>query len=86
MKAVFANFMVGNTAAYSVADCQADITKAASSRIDGFLLNMARGEAINGASLANAFTAANNLGFGFKLLLSSDYASNGLWIRPMSSR
>jgi hypothetical protein len=70
---------VGNTGSYSVADWQDDITKAAAAHIDGFALNMAVGEATNGASLANAFTAANNLGSAFKLFFSFDYAGNGLW-------
>ncbi len=79
VKAVFAHFMVGNTGSYSVADWQNDISTAAAAHIDGFALNMAVGEATNGASLANAFTAANNLGSGFKLFFSFDYAGNGLW-------
>ena len=78
VQAVFAHFMVGNTALYSVADWQDDMTNAAASRIDGFMLNIARGETTNGASLADAFTAASNLGNSFKLLFSFDYAGNGL--------
>jgi hypothetical protein len=70
---------VSNTALYSIADWQDDISKAAAAHIDGFALNMAVGEATNGDSLANAFTAANNLGSGFKLFFSFDYAGNGLW-------
>ncbi|KAK4149895.1 glycoside hydrolase [Chaetomidium leptoderma] len=79
VKAVFAHFMVGNTGLYTVADWEDDISKAAATHIDGFVLNMAAGEATNGASLANAFTAANNLGSSFRLLFSFDYAGNGLW-------
>lgn len=40
---------------------------------------MAHDEETNGASLANAFTAANNLGSSFKMMFSFDYAGNGLW-------
>ncbi len=81
VKAVFAHFMVGNTGSYTVADWQDDMTTAQAAHIDGFVLNMARGEATNGASLANAFTAAGNLGSTFKLLFSFDYAGNGLWAK-----
>lgn len=70
---------VGNTGSYTVADWQDDISKAAAAHIDGFALNMAVGETTNGASLQNAFTAANNLGSTFKLFFSLDYAGNGLW-------
>ncbi|KAK0625902.1 glycosyl hydrolase family 71-domain-containing protein [Immersiella caudata] len=79
VQVVFAHFMVGNTASYSVADWQDDISKAAAAHIDGFVLKMARGEATNGASLANAFTAAKNLRSTFNLLFSFVYAGNGLW-------
>jgi hypothetical protein len=79
VQAVFAHFLVGNTGLYTVADWEDDISKAAAAHIDGFVLNMANGEATNGASLTNAFTAANNLGSSFKLLFSFDYAGNGLW-------
>ncbi|KAK4139971.1 putative glucan endo-alpha-glucosidase agn1 protein [Dichotomopilus funicola] len=78
-QAVFAHFMVGNTAMYSVADWEDDMADASASHIDGFVLNMARGETTNGASLANAFTAVSNLGNDFKLFFSFDYAGNGLW-------
>ena len=60
-------------------DWQNDISLARDAHIDGFALNMARDEATNGQSLANAFTAANNLGSTFKLFFSFDYAGNGLW-------
>lgn len=80
VKGVFAHFMVGNTASYTVADWQDDMTKAQAAHIDGFVLNMARGEATNGdTNLGNAFAVANNL--GFKLLFSFDYAGNGLWAK-----
>ncbi|KAM7212852.1 Glycosyl hydrolase family 71 domain containing protein [Rhypophila decipiens] len=70
---------VGNTASYTVADWQNDMSLAQAAHIDGFVLNMARNESTNGASVANAFAAANNLGSNFKLLFSFDYAGNGLW-------
>jgi hypothetical protein len=70
---------VSNTGTYTIADWENDITLARDAKIDGFVMNMAKDEATNGASLANAFTAANNLGSTFKLLFSFDYAGNGLW-------
>ena len=70
---------MSNTAEYTIADWENDITLARDSSIDGFVLNMARDEATTGTSLANAFTAANNLGSTFKLLFSFDYVGNGLW-------
>ncbi|GIJ85114.1 hypothetical protein Asppvi_003970 [Aspergillus pseudoviridinutans] len=45
--------------------------------IDAFALNIAAGWAGNDVQIANAFTAANSL--GFKLFFSFDYAGNGPW-------
>ncbi|KAF4231002.1 hypothetical protein CNMCM6805_000525 [Aspergillus fumigatiaffinis] len=45
--------------------------------IDAFALNIAAGWVGNDAQIANAFTAANSL--GFKLFFSFDYAGNGPW-------
>ncbi len=70
---------MSNTESYTIADWEDDISNAAAAHIDAFVLNIAVGEGTNGASLSNAFTAANNLGGAFKLLLSYDYAGNGLW-------
>lgn len=45
--------------------------------IDAFALNIAAGWVDNDAQIANAFTAADSL--GFKLFFSFDYAGNGPW-------
>ncbi|THY17642.1 glycoside hydrolase [Aureobasidium pullulans] len=77
-KAVFAHYIVGNVAtltpSYSTADWQKDIRSAQSSHIDAFALNIAN-DGRYGAQLANAFSAANTL--GFKLFFSFDYAAQG---------
>jgi hypothetical protein len=59
-----------------VSDWQNDIRLAKEAHVDTFVLNMANAEAAN-AQVANAFSAANTL--GFKLLFSFDYAGNGSW-------
>ena len=46
---------MSNAGQYTVADWENDITLARDAKIDGFVLNVARDEATNGASLANAF-------------------------------
>ncbi|GFF43033.1 mutanase Pc12g07500 [Aspergillus lentulus] len=79
-KAVFAHFMVGNTARYTVSDWKNDISLAQDAHIDAFALNIAHGEATNDKSIADAFAAAESL--GFKLFFSFDYAGNGPW--PLS--
>ncbi|KZF20787.1 carbohydrate-binding module family 24 protein [Xylona heveae TC161] len=78
-KAVFAHFMVTNAAKFSVADWQNEIRLAQEAHIDAFALNMAYGDPTNSASVANAFNAANSL--GFKLFFSFDYAGNGPWAK-----
>lgn len=70
---------MSNTGNYTVDHWENDMVLARESKIDGFVLNMARGEETNGESLANAFLAAGNLGSDFKLLFSFDYAGHGLW-------
>ncbi|KAF4189633.1 hypothetical protein CNMCM7927_007317 [Aspergillus lentulus] len=76
-KAVFAHFMVGNTASFGVADWIRNMNLAMEAHIDAFALNIAAGWVDNDAQIANAFTAANSL--GFKLFFSFDYAGNGPW-------
>ncbi|KAF7182531.1 hypothetical protein CNMCM7691_002102 [Aspergillus felis] len=76
-KAVFAHFMVGNTASFGVADWTTNMNLAMEAHIDAFALNIAAGWAGNDVQIANAFTAANSL--GFKLFFSFDYAGNGPW-------
>ncbi|KAH7316963.1 glycosyl hydrolase family 71-domain-containing protein, partial [Stachybotrys elegans] len=76
-KAVFAHFMVGNTASYNRALWETEMDLAKASRIDAFVLNIARGESMNAAQIENAFLAAASK--GFKLLFSFDYAGRGPW-------
>ncbi|GFF26046.1 mutanase Pc12g07500 [Aspergillus lentulus] len=76
-KAVFAHFMVGNTASFGVADWIRNMNLAMEAHIDAFALNIAAGWVDNDAQIANAFTAADSL--GFKLFFSFDYAGNGPW-------
>jgi GH18 family chitinase len=71
-KAVFAHFMLGNTASFDVAKWQENIAMAQQSHIDAFALNIAHGWEHNDAQIANAFTAASAK--GFKLFFSFDYA------------
>ncbi|KAJ8099511.1 glycoside hydrolase [Lipomyces tetrasporus] len=76
-KAVFAHFMVGNAANYSISNWENDISLAQPAHIDAFALNIAYNDPTSADSLLNAFYAANSL--GFKLFLSFDYAGNGPW-------
>ncbi|CAK1363204.1 Mutanase [Cercospora beticola] len=77
-KAVMAHFMLANSYSYSLADWQYDIKAAQDASIDAFALNMAYNPSSQlDQSIANAFQAANSL--GFKLLFSFDYAGNGPW-------
>ncbi|KAJ6006733.1 carbohydrate-binding module family 24 protein [Penicillium sp. IBT 35674x] len=76
-RAVFAHFMVSNTAGYEVSDWEDHMTAANDAHIDAFALNIANGEDTTDTSLGNAFLAAENI--GFKLFFSFDYAGNGAW-------
>ncbi|KAF3346520.1 Exocyst complex component 1 [Verticillium dahliae VDG2] len=76
-KAVFAHFMVGNTASYNQALWETEMELAKASRIDAFALNIARGEKMNADQIKNAFAAARVK--SFKLLFSFDYAGRGPW-------
>ncbi|CDM36417.1 CAZyme family GH71 and CBM24 [Penicillium roqueforti] len=75
--AVFAHFMVTNTANYTSNDWENDILLAQDAHIDAFALNMAYADSTNTGALAAAFSAADSL--GFKLFFSFDYAGNGDW-------
>ncbi|KAH7137783.1 glycoside hydrolase family 71 protein [Dactylonectria macrodidyma] len=74
--AVFAHFMVGNTLNYGAADWTADMNAAKAAGIDGFAMNMAKGEQAND-KIKVAFDVASSI--GFKLFFSFDYAGNGNW-------
>ncbi|KAK2035409.1 putative extracellular alpha-1,3-glucanase/mutanase [Colletotrichum zoysiae] len=75
--AVFAHFLVGNTASYTDDTWRADTRLAKEAHIDAFALNMAHGEAVNEPSLERAFNVAKDE--GFKLFFSFDYAGRGPW-------
>ncbi|KAJ6029918.1 carbohydrate-binding module family 24 protein [Penicillium canescens] len=76
-RAVFAHFMVSNTAGYKVSDWEDHMTEAIHAHIDAFALNIANDESTTEASLGNAFLAAKNT--GFQLFFSFDYTGNGPW-------
>ncbi|KAI9707599.1 MAG: hypothetical protein M1836_000560 [Candelina mexicana] len=77
-KAVFAHFIIGNSANMATADWTDDIQKAKDAHIDGFALNIAPTDTYTDSSLRAAYDAANALG-GFSLFLSFDYLSQGVW-------
>lgn len=76
-RAVFAHFMVSNTAGYAVSDWEHEIQLAQDAHIDAFALNIANGEDTTSNSMPNAFLAAQKL--KFSLFFSFDYAGNGAW-------
>ncbi|KAK4076687.1 CAZyme family GH71 [Trichoderma aggressivum f. europaeum] len=78
--AVFAHFMVGNVPTWGVNDWESNMRLAQASHIDAFALNVAFGWPQNDASVAQAFQAAEAV--GFRLFFSFDYAGNGSW--PMN--
>ena len=59
-----------------MSDWESDIELAQTSLIQAFALNIAYNQS-NGPQIANAFTAANNL--GFQLFFSFNFAGNGPW-------
>ncbi|OQE13014.1 hypothetical protein PENFLA_c057G06428 [Penicillium flavigenum] len=75
--AVFAHFMVTNSANYTSSDWENDMKLAQDAHIDAFALNMAYNDPTNMKALAAAFAAADSV--GFKLFFSFDYAGNGDW-------
>ena len=68
---VWAHHMVGNTYPYALQDWRNDIDKAHSYGIDGFALNMGS-DYWQPARIADAYSAAQQSGTGFKLFLSLD--------------
>ncbi|ETS84382.1 hypothetical protein PFICI_02407 [Pestalotiopsis fici W106-1] len=76
-KAVFAHFMVGNTAEYTSDTWSDDFGLAQDAHLDAFALNMAYGDTLNDDQVPTAFSVAESL--GFKLFFSFDYAGNGAW-------
>ncbi|KAM0150313.1 hypothetical protein ACHAPG_008917 [Botrytis cinerea] len=78
-KAVFAHFMVGNTASYSTDDWEDDINQAQIAHIDAFALNIANNDSTIAAQLPILFSIAGSK--GFKLFFSFDYAGNGAWLQ-----
>ncbi|UPX10408.1 Glucan endo-1,3-alpha-glucosidase agn1 [Ascochyta rabiei] len=70
--AVFAHFMVGNTAHYTQGTWETEMSLAQGSRIDAFALNVAAAESMNEDQIGFAFKAAQAR--GFKLLFSFDCA------------
>ncbi|KAI9839216.1 MAG: hypothetical protein M1819_003209 [Sarea resinae] len=77
-KAVFAHFIVGNSAGSTYDDWVDDVTKAKAAGIDGFALNIAATDTYTDTSLENAYNAANSVG-DFSCFLSFDYQSEGAW-------
>ncbi|KAI9042403.1 glycoside hydrolase family 71 protein [Aspergillus affinis] len=75
--AVFAHFMVTNSANYTSDDWKTDMKLAQDAHIDAFALNMAYNDPNNIDALPAAFSAADSV--GFKLFFSFDYAGNGNW-------
>ncbi|KAK0117589.1 hypothetical protein ONS95_011925 [Cadophora gregata] len=78
-KAVFAHYMVSNTAEFAIEDWAKDMQLAQQAGIDAFVLNMAAKEETNTYSLSIAFSAARRV--SFKLFFSFDYAGNGPWAK-----
>ncbi|CAK48462.1 hypothetical protein M747DRAFT_322972 [Aspergillus niger ATCC 13496] len=78
-RAVFAHFMISNTEGYTVDDWESEMALAVEAKIDAFALNIAADQDVNTASVANAFLAAENV--GFYLFFSFDYAGNGAWAK-----
>jgi len=73
-KYVVAHHMVGNTFPYTLDDWAEDITLAHAAGIDGFALNIGS-DSWEPARVADAYTAAEQSGLGFKLFLSLDMSS-----------
>ncbi|KAJ5887845.1 hypothetical protein N7495_007886 [Penicillium taxi] len=76
-KAVFAHFMMANSALYDTSDWKNDMKLAQEAHIDAFALNMAYGVKTNQKAVADAFAAAESL--KFHLFFSFDYDGNGAW-------
>ncbi|PYH91334.1 alpha-1,3-glucanase [Aspergillus ellipticus CBS 707.79] len=74
-KAVFAHFMVANSANFTRKHWEADIGAAKAAHIDAFALNTGYGGANTTKLLNDAFSVAGSL--DFKLFLSLDYSAGG---------
>ncbi|KAI9710107.1 MAG: hypothetical protein M1820_002909 [Bogoriella megaspora] len=79
--AVFAHFMVGNTAGYDVAQWQKEMSTAQEASIDGFALNVGTPLSDFATQIQNAFDAAAAQPGDFKLFFSFDYqgGADGPW-------
>ncbi|OJJ48465.1 hypothetical protein ASPZODRAFT_150690 [Penicilliopsis zonata CBS 506.65] len=77
-KSVFAHFIVGNAAAMTAEQWEADIREAQRAHIDGFALNIATQDSYTDTVLQTAYAAAETVG-NFSLFLSFDYESGGAW-------
>ncbi|KAK2599427.1 hypothetical protein N8I77_011181 [Diaporthe amygdali] len=76
-KAVFAHFLVDNSALFDSSDWKKEISLAQEALIDAFALNIAYNGTANGRQIPLAFQVANTA--GFKLFFSFDYDGNGPW-------
>lgn len=76
-KAVFAHFLVDNTALFTSSDWEREFSLAQEALIDAFVLNIAWNGTSNERQIPLAFQVANSV--GFKLFFSFDYDGNGPW-------
>ncbi|KAH3054639.1 hypothetical protein KXV27_001741 [Aspergillus fumigatus] len=75
--AVFAHFLLSNSANFTSADWVKHIRLAQDAQIDAFALNIAARDATNAQSIPLAFEAAQAA--GFKIFFSFDYVARGPW-------
>ncbi|KAH3055485.1 Endochitinase B1, partial [Aspergillus fumigatus] len=75
--AVFAHFLLSNSANFTSTDWAKHIRLAQDAQIDAFALNIAARDAINARSIPLAFEAAQAA--GFKIFFSFDYVARGPW-------
>ncbi|RHZ66652.1 hypothetical protein CDV55_103731 [Aspergillus turcosus] len=75
--AVFAHFLLSNSANFTSADWAKHIRLAQDAQIDAFALNIAARDAINAQSIPLAFEAAQAA--RFKIFFSFDYVARGPW-------
>ncbi|KAL2286898.1 hypothetical protein FJTKL_06418 [Diaporthe vaccinii] len=76
-RAVFAHFLVDNTALFTSSDWEREFSLAQEALIDAFVLNIAWNGTSNERQIPLAFQVANSV--GFKLFFSFDYDGNGPW-------
>ncbi|KAK9454022.1 glycosyl hydrolase family 71-domain-containing protein [Dipodascopsis uninucleata] len=77
VKYVFAHYILGNTAGFTVDEFIEDMRAAQRAHIDAFVLDIAPNDINNAKSLSNFFKAAAEV--GFKGFFSFDYNSDGIW-------